>query len=343
MDALLKQLVNRSPLGIVVVDTDRRLQIINPAAYALITIVGQPIGQILDEAIPILEFKTLCPENDDGVPLELELVYGRKELKIRSTSLSSGQNNDEMEGRLLLIEDITHAKRVERTQREFVANVSHELRTPATSIHGFAKMLLDDKEMLNSDHQMMVEAIHRNANRLHTLFEDLLTLSKIEADNSPLPNESLSLLGLVQECVDKQSVRAEEKNISFHVMVSERLFIHSNRDALIHIVGNLVENAVKYSLDNSMVTVRAALRENTVQLEVIDLGLGIAPSHQKRIFERFFRVDKGRSRKVGGTGLGLAIVRTLLERTGIRMELRSQVDKGSIFRIYLSPCNTMMR
>ena len=204
-------------------------------------------------------------------------------------------------------------------------------------------MLLEDKELFNSDHQMMIEAIHRNATRLHTLFEDLLTLSKIEADNSPLPEEGLSLLSLVQECVDKQKVRAHDKSISFHVMVSEQLFVNSNRDALIHIVGNLVENAVKYSLDNSMVTVRASLRGDTVQLEVIDLGLGIAPSHQNRIFERFFRVDKGRSRKVGGTGLGLAIVKTLLERTGIRMELRSQVDKGSIFRIYLNPCKSMLR
>ena len=113
--------------------------------------------------------------------------------------------------------------------------------------------------------------------------------------------------------------------------------VQSNRDALLHIVGNFVENAVKYSFEHQVVTIRAALRNGDVQLEVIDLGEGISPSNQKRIFERFFRVDKSRSRQVGGTGLGLAIVKTLLERTGIRWELRSQVGKGSIFRIYLHP------
>ena len=148
-------------------------------------------------------------------------------------------------------------------------------------------MLLDDVDSLSEEHQMMVGAIHRNANRLHTLFEDLLMLSKFEADDSPLEEEEILLLGLVQECVDKQQVRADEKSVSFHLMVSERLKVLGNRDALIHIVGNLVENAVKYGYDNSIVTVRAAFRNNMIQLEVIDLGIGIAPAHQKRIFERF--------------------------------------------------------
>ena len=335
MNNLLEQLVRCSPYGIVVVDHHGIVQLVNPITYSLITLIGDPVGRPVTEAIPIVEVKELF-SNTVQTSTVVEFPHGSRDIKLQVVLLPSDQDG-ESEGVLLQFEDVTASKRIERAQREFVANVSHELRTPTTSINGFAQMLLDDLDSLNEDHQMMVEAIHRNANRLHTLFEDLLMLSKFEADDSPLEEEEVLLFGLVQECVDKQKVRADEKGVSFHLMVSERLKVLSNRDALIHIVGNLVENAVKYGYDNSIVTVRAALRDSMVQLEVIDLGIGIAPAHQQRIFERFFRVDKGRSRRVGGTGLGLAIVQRLLDRTGIQMELRSQIDKGSIFRIYLKP------
>ena len=112
---------------------------------------------------------------------------------------------------MIILEDITQAKRLERSQREFVANVSHELRTPTTSIAGFAQMMIDDQGSLSEEHQMMIQAIHRNAIRLNNLFEDLLTLSKIEANDGPLPMEDLVLQGIVQECVDKQRVRCRRK------------------------------------------------------------------------------------------------------------------------------------
>ena len=336
LNGVLQQLVNGSPFGILVVDGHGLLKMLNTAAKRMVTTIGKPLGRPFTEAIPIPELHSLVPADGDVDVLVSEFCYGNSVLKVRSTILDPSEN-EVVRGRLILLEDITQAKRIEVAQREFVANVSHELRTPTTSIGGFAQMLLDDKKELTPEHQMMVEAIHRNAVRLHNLFEDLLTLSKIEADDGPLPLEEVSLTGLVQECVDKQQVRADEKGITFLVLVSEKLKVQSNRDALLHIVGNFVENAVKYSFEHQVVTIRAALRNGDVQLEVIDLGEGISPSNQKRIFERFFRVDKSRSRQVGGTGLGLAIVKTLLERTGIRWELRSQVGKGSIFRIYLPP------
>ena len=334
LDGVLQQLVNGSPFGILVVDGHGCLRMLNSAAKRMVTTIGKPLGQPFREAIPIPELHALVDEHESVSTSEFG--YGTSVLKARSTILDPSEETD-LRGRLILLEDITQAKRIEIAQREFVANVSHELRTPTTSIGGFAQMLLDDKNQLSPEHQMMVEAIHRNSVRLHNLFEDLLTLSKIEADDGPLPLDEVSLTGLVQECVDKQQVRADAKGITFLVLVSEKLKVRSNRDALLHIVGNFVENAVKYSFEHQVVTVRAALRNGDVQLEVIDLGEGISPNNQKRIFERFFRVDKSRSRQVGGTGLGLAIVKTLLERTGIRWELRSQVGKGSIFRIYLSP------
>ena len=328
-DHWLEQLIQKSPSGILVVDEEGLLKWINATAERMITLVGDPLGRKPQEAIPIPELWSYCDIERQG-QLEGEIAYGHRDFFVRSVFV-------EPKGRLVLLEDISSVKRVERSQREFVANVSHELRTPATSISGYAEMLLADKAQLSEDHVMMVEAIHRNGIRLNALFEDLLVLSKIEADNSPLSEQPLVLAGIVQECVDKQMARAEQNFIQFNIIVSERLMVLANRDALIHIVGNLIENAVKYSNPHGLVTVRASLREAAIQLEVIDLGIGIAPSHQERIFERFFRVDKGRSRHIGGTGLGLAIVQKLLDRTGIQMELRSQVDKGSIFRMYLKP------
>lgn len=341
MTGLLEQLVNGSPFGIVVFDSERRLQVLNTAAKRLITTVGSPMGMAIETAIPIEELYELVPVQDQLDAKKVEFEHGTRFLKAQSTPLYNVETEC-LEGRLIIVEDVTQAKRLEMAQRDFVANVSHELRTPTTSIAGFAQMMLDDKDQLSEEHKMMLEAIHRNALRLNNLFEDLLILSKVEADNGPLPLETVLLNGVVQECVDKQKVRADKKNIGFLVLVSDKLKVRSNRDALLHIVGNFVENAVKYSFEHQLVTVRAAFRDGSVQLEVIDLGEGISPSDQKKIFERFFRVDKSRSRAVGGTGLGLAIVKTLLNRTGIRLELRSQVGKGSIFRIYLPPDESLI-
>ena len=341
MNGLLEQLVEGSPFGILVIDTLGVLRVLNPCARRLVTTIGNPIGVQFIDAIPVIDLHQMVPMDEQQQVLQAEIVHGNSVLKVTSTALKNVET-EVVEGRLLILEDITQAKRLERSQREFVANVSHELRTPTTSIAGFAQMMIDDQGELSEEHQMMIQAIHRNAIRLNNLFEDLLTLSKIEANDGPLPTEDLVLQGIVQECVDKQRVRAEGKEISFLVLVSEKIRVHSNRDALNHIIGNFVENAVKYSFEHQLVTIRAALRDGYVQLEVIDLGEGISPTNQKRIFERFFRVDKSRSRQVGGTGLGLAIVKTLLERTGIRFELRSQVGKGSIFRIYLPPANSML-
>jgi len=325
----LEQLVEKSPTGILVTGEDGRLQVVNSSAEDMITMIGNPIGREPKDAIPIPDIVDFFMEKNPS-PMEKEIQYGHRDLLVRSVAL-------EPSGRLVILEDISLSKRAERSQREFVANVSHELRTPTTSIAGYAETLLSDGDSLDDDTKMMVEIIHRNALRLNALFEDLLTLSKIEADDAPLQETELSLLGIVKECVDKQSVRADERRIQFNIFISDELFVFSNRDAMIHVVGNLVENAVKYSNEGGLVTIRASFREEFVQLEVIDLGIGIAPSHQRRIFERFFRVDKARSRKIGGTGLGLAIVRQLVDRMGATIELRSRVGSGSIFRVYLKP------
>ena len=145
----------------------------------------------------MVDLHRMIPMTEDAQVVNIQFSHGNSVLKATSTVLRN-VDTDAVEGRLIILEDITQAKRLERSQREFVANVSHELRTPTTSIAGFAQMMLDDQGSLSEEHQMMVQAIHRNAIRLNNLFEDLLTLSKIEANDGPLPMEELVLQGIVQ-------------------------------------------------------------------------------------------------------------------------------------------------
>lgn len=226
--------------------------------------------------------------------------------------------------------------KAESHRREFVANVSHELRTPATSIAGYAETLLDDPSSMDEDTLEMVTVIHRNAQRLIALFDDLLHLSRIDAQEGPLEIETLNLESVINEALDRCRSPADDKQISLQNYVDANLLVESNRDALGHIFGNLVENAIKYSHNGGLVSVRASSRDGgRVLVEVIDVGFGVDPSLHERIFERFYRVDKGRSRAAGGTGLGLAIVKRLCHEVGASVDVKSKLSKGSIFRVLL--------
>ena len=183
----------------------------------------------------------------------------------------------------------------------------------------------------------MVEVIYRNARRLTDLFDDLLTLTRLDAQQGPLPTSDLELAPLIAEAIDKSAAMAAAKRIHFEVLVPTGMKVAANRDAMGHIVGNLVTNAVKYSHDDGVVTVRSQYRDRWVLLEVIDVGIGIDPVYQERIFERFFRVDKGRARKAGGTGLGLSIVKKLVDQMGCAIEVKSRKGDGSVFRVLLRP------
>jgi len=326
---LAEALLERSPNGIMVTGSDGRLVVVNPAVYAMLPLVPNAVGRMPLEAIPVPALVEALEAGREGES-EFTFESGHRYLLVKVVPLVS------MQGRLAILQDVTRLKDAEEYRREFVANVSHELRTPATSITGYAETLLEERDSLDPMVADMLDVIYRNAQRLTHLFDDLLHLARIDAREGPLELESVALDGVVRESVDKQRARAEDKEISFQAFVPDGLHVHSNRDALGHIIGNLVENAVKYSFDGGLVTVRAGAREgDRVLVEVIDVGLGIDPSNQGRIFERFYRVDKGRSRAAGGTGLGLAIVKRLCNAVGASVDVRSKPGKGSVFRVLL--------
>ena len=320
-------LIERSPNGIMMTTADGRIAAVNPAVHQLLPIVPGAVGRLPIQAVPIERLaEALSPTVTEEVEFHFE--SGHRTLLVKVISLDGG--------RLAILQDVTLFAQAESHRREFVANVSHELRTPATSIAGYAETLLEDTSAMDEFTVEMVEVIHRNAQRLIALFDDLLHLARIDAQEESMPLTHLNLANVIREAFDKGRPRADEKDITLQSFVDEGLHVRSNRDALGHIFGNLVENAIKYSNDGGMVSVRASMREGgRVLVEVIDVGFGIDPALHGRIFERFYRVDKGRSRAAGGTGLGLAIVKRLCHAVGASVDVKSKPGKGSIFRVLL--------
>ncbi len=320
-------LIERSPNGIVVTGADGRIIAVNPAFHEMLPIVPRAVGRLPLQTIPV---ERLAMALDPEVTEEVEFHFesGNRTILVKVVPMDGG--------RLAILQDVTMFAKAESHRREFVANVSHELRTPATSIAGYAETLLDDPDAMDEGTLEMVTVIHRNAQRLIALFDDLLHLSRIDAQEGPLEIETLNLEGVINEALDKCRSPAADKQISLENYVDSTLLVESNRDALGHIFGNLVENAIKYSQEGGMVSVRASARDGgRVLVEVIDVGFGVDPSLHERIFERFYRVDKGRSRAAGGTGLGLAIVKRLCHGVGASVDVKSKLEKGSIFRVLL--------
>jgi two-component system, OmpR family, phosphate regulon sensor histidine kinase PhoR len=327
---LAVQLVERSPNGVLVTAPDGRIRMLNPAVREMLPVVPDAVGRVVIEAIPMPPLaEALAPSRDDEV--EFAVRSGRRDLLIRVVPLGPA------DGRLAILQDVTSLRRAEQYRREFVANVSHELRTPATAIVGYAETLLEERASLDPVVAEMVEVIQRNARRLSDLFEDLLRLARLDAQEGPLPLEPLSLLPLVTEAIEKLRVHAHARTISFQVEVPAELRARVNREAVGQVILNLVGNAIKYSYDGGLVSVVGRWREGRVVLEVIDLGIGIDPIHHERIFERFYRTDKGRSRDAGGTGLGLAICKRLCDAMGAGIEVKSRPGRGSLFRVVLQP------
>lgn len=323
----LDVLVGALPIGVVITDAEGRIASFSSALTQMVPVVPNAVGRPPLEAIPVVGIAEALAHPE---ATEVQLAHGLRELDVQTVVRPGG-------GRIAIVRDRTEEFEGARRRDEFVANVSHELRTPATAIAGYAETLLEDRETLDPYVVDMVEVISRNAQRLTELFNDLLVLSRLDAQPGRLPLEDVSLQPVVAEAVDKASALALGKNVHIESYVGPTIRIRANRDALGHVVGNLVDNAVKYSLQDGVVTVRAQYRRGFVLLEVIDVGIGIDPAYQQRIFERFFRVDKGRARAAGGTGLGLSIVKKLVEKMGAAIEVRSKPSKGSIFRVLFRP------
>lgn len=312
--------------AVLVLGPDERVVTVNRAAYTMLSLPEQTEGRTLLEAVRVPRLKALADAAADGGTHrdEFELPSGLR-VDVRATRHSD-------EGVVIVATDITEVRHLERVRRDFVANVSHELRTPISVIRANAETLLDGALEDPKAARMFVDATHRHADRLGRIVSDLLDISRIEAGRYVLNPSDLNVGDVVDEVLDLVELKAAEKDIELVVTIDHALDIHADRKAMEHILINLVSNAFKYEPENGEIEVTAhAPTPDTVRIEILDNGPGIDPAHRERIFERFFRVDAGRSRDMGGTGLGLSIVKNLVEAQGGEVGVDPRSPKGSVF------------
>ncbi|MCC7381951.1 MAG: HAMP domain-containing protein [Deltaproteobacteria bacterium] len=315
--------------AVIACDERRQVTLVNRAALSVLGLREPPLGRVTEETVqPVLA--GLVDRARLGEPASTELELSGRRFLARATRQRSGV------GTVLVLHDVSELRRLELIRRDFVANVSHELRTPVSIVRANAETLLDGALEDKKRGRAFVEAILRHADRLSLLIADLLDLSRIESGRYPIELKSVPIESALTRAIDLVSRPAAERSLKLTLEVPEpELAAQADPLALDQVVGNLLENAVKYTPAGGNIVVRARSTERGVRIEVIDDGSGIAPEHRDRIFERFYRVDPGRSRDVGGTGLGLSIVKHLTEAMGGAVGVEPNAPQGSIFWITL--------
>ncbi|TLM99867.1 PAS domain-containing sensor histidine kinase, partial [bacterium] len=239
-------------------------------------------------------------------------------------------------GVVAVLRDITEIRELERMRTEFVANVSHELRTPLTSIKGFVETLLDGavEDKLLARH--FLDIISEESNRLSRLIDDLLSLSHLEEKDASVNKVPVEMDKVIANIVSMLQPQMKEKNLDLEPVIAGNLpVIMADRDMMGQLLINLLDNAIKYTPAGGRINVEAVPAQQGIKVTVRDTGIGIPEESLPRLFERFYRVDKARSREMGGTGLGLAIVKHILELHGGSIEVNSELGRGTVFTFYL--------
>lgn len=327
--------------AVAAIDTDGRITRVNTAAERFFGIDGDSVqGQRLAEVIRNTELKRFAADTLSGTePVERDVVFiGKPDRYIQAHGTTLHDARGEKTGALLVFNDVTRLKALENVRRDFVANASHELKTPLTTIKGFLETLKDGALDDPDSARRFLDIIIRNTNRLTSITEDILSLSRIERqeEHGEIQLEKTELRPLLESAVKACEEKAYEKRISVELTCDEHLTSKINPTLLEQAVVNLIDNAVKYSGPGTTVTVTAARDGNEVAISVEDQGRGIEKEHLERIFERFYRVDKARSRQEGGTGLGLAIVKHIAKAHQGQVDVESYPGQGSTFTIRLS-------
>jgi two-component system phosphate regulon sensor histidine kinase PhoR len=238
-------------------------------------------------------------------------------------------------GAVAVLHDVTSVEAAEKSRRDFIANVSHELRTPLTSISGYVETLIDDPNPRPETTREFLSIILKNSNRMNRLTEDLLELASVESPDYKLNCQPIRASALVEDAIESLAGLVLDSGISLESGGAPQTIVLADPDAMTQVFGNLIENAMKYGKSGKRIRVSAIALESEVEFVVQDFGPGIAFEHLSRIFERFYRVDKARSRDSGGTGLGLAIVKHIVQAHGGRIWAESELGAGAGFHLTL--------
>ena len=322
--------------GVIAVDPSERILFANRAARPLLDssldeAIGRPIWEVIrNKTVHEVVRETLSGRQKHAV--EFEVPRSQAVLAMLATRMPGNPSP----GVVLVTHDVTELRRLENLRHEFVSNVSHELKTPLTAIQTFTETLLDGAMDDPKHARRFLERIYEQSERLHTLILDLLRLAQIESGQVVYDVAPLKITPLIQNCIEEYRAVAEAKPITLTAEPPEtELEVEAEAEGLQFIVNNLIDNAVKYTPAGGKVTVRWRAEADNAVIQVEDTGVGIPREHQERIFERFYRVDKARSRELGGTGLGLSIVKHLTQVFLGNVSVSSQVGKGTTFTVRL--------
>lgn len=335
LDAVLSSMAE----GVIAVDMNERILSINPAAARMLEAKADLArGRDVQEIVRNPKFLS-CIERMLGrfEPFQDELVLAGPTERYVYLSASGLRDQKGKElGVLFVLQDITNLRRLERARSDFIANVSHEIRTPVTSIKGYAETLLAEGKEDPDTMEQFLGIIARQADRLSALVDDTLSLASLERSESlrDIALKPLSVQSVIDAAVHVCAPRAADKNICITVTCPEGLTLNGNEALLEQAIVNLMDNAVKYSHADSQIVIEAVHAQDEICVRVQDFGMGISPEHLPRLFERFYRVDSARSRKLGGTGLGLAIVKHIVTLHGGTVTVQSAVSKGSCFTVH---------
>lgn len=321
--------------GVMVVSGDGRIVLMNETLKKILRVEHEPAGRRPLEVIRNVEVQDIVErvlQKSEGTETR-EMTFLLPEEKVLRVHAAPVRAENATEGAVLVFHDITDLRRLETIRKDFVANVSHELRTPVASIKGYAETLLEGAIEDKVHNREFLKIIYTESDRLAKLVDDLLELARLESGKSTLSFKACRIKDIFDWVIAGLSKQAQERSIGIEARIPANLSpVRADESAVAQIFLNLIQNALKYNKPNGSITVSAREKGDMVEVSVSDTGIGIPPEDLSRVFERFYRVDKARSRELGGTGLGLSIVKHIVQAHGGEVSVESELGQGSTFR-----------
>lgn len=320
--------------GVIACDTDSRILLINNTIETIFSVTKADCrNKMLLEAIRNNELdKILGLTLQSGQAQQSELSILVPVQKIFQVYASPLTNEDKTIGAVLVLHDITELKHLENVRKEFISNVSHELRTPLTSIKGFIETLMAGALEDKSNNRRFLSIIQDHADRLGKLINDILELSKLESKEIQLDFKSVDLQEIIRKTVETFTPQLIKSKVTCSLNIKDPLpLVKADQDKIAQVLINLIDNAIKFNRENGAITITATLQPDSLKVSIHDTGIGLPDTDLPRIFERFYRVDKARSRELGGTGLGLSIVKHIIEAHHGQVGVESIQEQGSTF------------